>query len=160
MRWTCQALLLLALAGTAANPARERMVREQIEARGVSNPRVLQALRSVPRDEFVPPELSSQAYDDRPLPIGSGQTISQPYIVALMTQLLEPRKEDRVLEIGTGSGYQAAVLSRLVKQVYSIEVIEELATSARQRLRRLGYSNVEVRAGDGYGGWPEQAPFD
>lgn len=140
--------------------ARDRMVREQIEARGVKDPRVLEAMRAVPRHEFVPPVAEPQAYEDHPLPIGKGQTISQPYIVALMTELLAPQKEDRVLEVGTGSGYQAAVLSGLVKQVYTIELIEELAASARQRLRRLGYKNVEVRRGDGYAGWPEQAPFD
>jgi len=156
--------VVLALAAVsvlaAQNPRAERMVREQIEERGVRNARVLQAMRAVPRHEFVPPTLAAQAYEDYPLPIGLGQTISQPYIVALMTELLAPRKEDRVLEIGTGSGYQAAVLSRLVQQVYTIELLEELAVSARQRLRRLGYANVEVRAGDGYAGWPEQAPFD
>ncbi len=136
------------------------MVREQIEARDVRDPRVLQALRTVPRHDFVPPEYASEAYQDHPVPIGSGQTISQPYIVALMTELARPQKDDRVLEVGTGSGYQAAVLAVLVKQVFTIELIEELATSARQRLRRMGYKNVEVRQGDGYAGWPEQAPFD
>jgi protein-L-isoaspartate(D-aspartate) O-methyltransferase len=159
MRWL--AIAVLVAFPLAAQDARaERMVREQIEGRGVVNARVLQAMRMVPRHEFVPPQLQSQAYEDYPLPIGSGQTISQPYIVAFMTELLSPQKEDRVLEIGTGSGYQAAVLSRLVRQVYTIELLEELAASARQRLRRLGYANVEVRAGDGYAGWPEQAPFD
>lgn len=139
---------------------RERMVREQIEQRGVSDPRVLEAMRKVARHDFVLPAYQDLAYQDHPLPIEAGQTISQPYIVALMTELLRPQKTDRVLEVGTGSGYQAAVLSGLVKQVYSIEIVEELATSARQRLRRLGYNNVEVRHGDGYAGWPEQAPFD
>ncbi len=152
--------VVLASVVTAQDRRAERMVREQIAARDVRDARVLQAMRAIPRHEFVPPALTDQAYEDYPLPIGLGQTISQPYIVALMTELLEPRKEDRVLEIGTGSGYQAAVLSRLVKQVYTIELIDELAASARQRLRRLGYTNVEVRAGDGYAGWPEQAPFD
>ena len=160
MRRMCLAVLAVALPLAAQDARAVRMVREQIEARGVDAPRVLQAMRTVPRHEFVPPEFLSQAYDDHPLPIGGGQTISQPYIVALMTQLLDPRKDDRVLEIGTGSGYQAAVLSGLVRQVYTIELREELAASARQRLRRLGYNNVEVRAGDGYAGWPEQAPFD
>jgi len=152
--------LLIACPAVSQEARASRMVHDQIEARGIGNARVLQALRAVPRHEFVPPQLQPQAYEDYPLPIGLGQTISQPYIVALMTELLEPRKEDRVLEIGTGSGYQAAVLSRLVQQVYTIELLEELAVSARQRLRRLGYSNVEVRAGDGYAGWPDQAPFD
>jgi protein-L-isoaspartate(D-aspartate) O-methyltransferase len=139
---------------------RQEMVRATIEARGVRDPRVLQAMRATLRHEFVPPEFEEHAYQDHPLPIGLNQTISQPYIVALMTELLEPKKDDRVLEIGTGSGYQAAVLSGLVKQVYTIELLPELATRARQTLRRLGYRNIEVRAGDGYLGWPEQAPFD
>src|SRR5258706_6209231 len=125
------ALVLVAVSALAAqDPKAERMVREQVEARGIRNVRVLQAMRAVPRHEFVPPNLSGQAYEDNPLPIGLGQTISQPYIVALMTEALSPQKEDRVLEIGTGSGYQAAVLSRLVRQVYTIELLEELATSA------------------------------
>ena len=149
-----------ALPGERWRAARERMVRDQIEERGVRDPRVLEAMRAVPRHEFVPPAHLAQAYEDHPVPIGAGQTISQPYIVALMTELLRPQKEDRVLEVGTGSGYQAAVLAGLVKQVYTIELIEELADSARQRLRRLGYKNVEVRQGDGYAGWPERAPFD
>jgi protein-L-isoaspartate(D-aspartate) O-methyltransferase len=136
------------------------MVREQIEARGVSDSRVLDAMHAVPRHEFVLPEHRSLAYADRPLPIGLGQTISQPYVVALMTALLEPEPGDRVLEVGTGSGYQAAVAARLVEQVYSIELLPELAASAAERLERLGVTNVEVRAGDGYLGWPERAPFD
>ncbi|MFA7387668.1 MAG: protein-L-isoaspartate(D-aspartate) O-methyltransferase [Thiohalobacteraceae bacterium] len=122
--------------------------------------RVMDAFERVPRQEFVPEDLRGRAYDDAPLPIGGGQTISQPYIVALMTDLLETQPDDIVLEVGTGSGYQAAILSGLVRQVYSIEVIEALATEARARLRRLGYANVEVRSGDGYNGWPEHAPFD
>ncbi|HUF76222.1 MAG TPA: protein-L-isoaspartate(D-aspartate) O-methyltransferase [Longimicrobiales bacterium] len=140
--------------------ARARMVREQIEARGVSDPAVLQAMRAVPRHEFVPAEYWDLAYADRPLPIGLGQTISQPYIVALMTDLLGAEAGDRILEVGTGSGYQAAVAGRVVEQVYSIELLPELAASAAERLVRLGVTNVEVRAGDGYLGWPEQAPFD
>jgi protein-L-isoaspartate(D-aspartate) O-methyltransferase len=136
------------------------MVREQIEARGVSDPSVLEALRSVPRHEFVPDEYRSLAYSDRPLPIGLGQTISQPYIVGLMTELLVPEPDDVVLEVGTGSGYQAAVVARLVRQVYSVELLPDLAASAARRLARLGVSNVEVRSGDGYLGWPEHAPFD
>ncbi len=122
--------------------------------------RVMRVLGTVARHQFVPPELHYLAYENRPLPIGHGQTISQPYIVALMTDLLEPGPDDVVLEIGTGSGYQAAILSRLVKQVYSIEIIPELATSATERLHQLGFDNVEVKNADGYYGWPEHAPFD
>ena len=140
--------------------ARSRMVSEQIEARGVSDPRVLEAMRDVPRHEFVLPEHRGLAYADQPLPIGLDQTISQPYIVGLMTELIDPEPGDRVLEVGTGSGYQAAVAARLVEQVYSIELLPELAASAAERLVRLGVTNVEVRAGDGYLGWPEHAPFD
>jgi protein-L-isoaspartate(D-aspartate) O-methyltransferase len=140
--------------------AREEMVREQIEDRGVRDARVLAAMRKVPRHLFVPPEERDQAYNDYPLAIGHGQTISQPYIVAYMTEALELKPRDRVLEIGTGSGYQAAILAELVAEVYSIEIIEALAKEAEARLRRLGYSNVQVRAGDGYRGWPEAAPFD
>jgi protein-L-isoaspartate(D-aspartate) O-methyltransferase len=124
------------------------------------DPRVIEALATVPRHRFVPPELEHLAYDNGPLPIGHGQTISQPYIVAVMTDMLAPRPGDVVLEIGTGCGYQAAVLAGLVKQVYSIEYVPELATSAAERLARLGYGNVEVRAGDGWQGWPEHAPYD
>ncbi len=122
--------------------------------------RVMRVLGTVARHQFVPPELQYLAYENRPLPIGHGQTISQPYIVALMTDLLEPGPDDVVLEIGTGSGYQAAILSRLVKQVYSIEIIPELATSATERLHQLGFDNVEVKNADGYYGWLEHAPFD
>ena len=139
---------------------RNAMVDSQIEARGVRNPRVLEAMRKVPRHLFVPHEDRFQAYRDSPLPIGHGQTISQPYIVALMTELLEPEKEDVVLEIGTGSGYQAAVLAELVKEVYSIEIVAPLGEEARERLKELGYANVHVTVGDGYKGWPEHAPFD
>jgi protein-L-isoaspartate(D-aspartate) O-methyltransferase len=140
--------------------AREQMVREQIEARGVRDARVLAAMRKVARHLFVPPEEQAEAYDDYPLAIGHGQTISQPYIVAYMTEALELKPHDRVLEIGTGSGYQAAILAELVAEVYSIEIVEPLAKQAEARLHRLGYSNVQVRAGDGYRGWPEAAPFD
>ena len=122
--------------------------------------RVLAAMGKVERHKFVPPNEVVNAYQNRPLPIGHGQTISQPYIVAKMTELLEPKKEDRALEIGTGSGYQAAVLSPLVAEVYTMEIIEPLGTAARERLAALGYKNVEVRIGDGYYGWPEKAPFD
>jgi protein-L-isoaspartate(D-aspartate) O-methyltransferase len=121
---------------------------------------VFQAIKQVPRHEFVPAALQHQAYANHPLPIGHGQTISQPYIVALMTELIQPEAEDMVLEIGTGSGYQAAILSRLVKQVYSLEIVETLAEQARERLARLGYENVEVRTGNGHFGWPEHAPYD
>ena len=117
-------------------------------------------MRQVPRHQFVPEELQALAYQDSPLPIGSDQTISQPYIVALMTQLVDPQPEDKALDVGTGSGYQAAVLSKLVKQVFSIEIIESLANESRTRLQRLGYDNVEVRHGDGYAGWESEAPFD
>jgi protein-L-isoaspartate(D-aspartate) O-methyltransferase len=140
--------------------ARERMVSRQIAARGVRDARVLATLREVPRHRFVPSSEQPYAYEDRPLPIGSGQTISQPYIVALMTELARPAPMDRVLEVGTGSGYQAAVLARLVSHVYTIEIVPPLARAAETRLRELDYRNVTVRAGDGYLGWPEHAPFD
>jgi protein-L-isoaspartate(D-aspartate) O-methyltransferase len=137
---------------------REQMVR-LIEDRGIRSPDTLRVMRATPRHLFLPPDLQSRAYEDRPLPIGYDATISQPYIVALMTELLAPAKSQRVLEIGTGSGYQAAVLAQLVKHVYTIEIVPALAQSARQTLHRLGYSNVTVRQGDGYRGWPEEAPF-
>jgi len=121
---------------------------------------VMQAMSTTPRHEFVPEEMRDSAYENQPLPIGYGQTISQPYIVALMTQLLQPQSDQRVLEIGTGSGYQAAILSQLVKQVYSIEIVEQLGKSSTQLLSRLGYDNVITRISDGYDGWPDQAPFD
>ncbi len=139
---------------------RERMVSLQIEARDVKNPRVLGAMRSVPRHLFVPRSEQGNAYNDHPLPIGYGQTISQPYIVALMTELARPRPGDRALEVGTGSGYQAAVLSLLVKEVYTIEIVPPLGEEAARRLEDLGYSNVRTRVGDGYRGWPDAAPFD
>ena len=139
---------------------RRRMVRDQIEARGITNVDVLRVMLATPRHLFIPPQLRSMAYDDQPLPIGHDATISQPYIVALMTGLLGPAKGQRVLEIGTGSGYQAAVLAQLAGRVYSIEIVPELAKSARETLRVLGYANVTVREGDGYRGWPEEAPFD
>jgi protein-L-isoaspartate(D-aspartate) O-methyltransferase len=140
--------------------ARLAMVAGQIASRGVKDPRVLDAMRAVPRHEFVPATLREDAYGDSPLPIGHGQTISQPYIVALMTELARPSPSDRVLEVGTGSGYQAAVISRLVARVFSVELVDPLAQSAASTLRRLGYGNVTVRSGDGYLGWPEEAPFD
>jgi protein-L-isoaspartate(D-aspartate) O-methyltransferase len=139
---------------------RDKMVETQIKARGVKDPRVLTALLNVERHRFVPNEYLSSAYSDQPLPIGEGQTISQPYIVALMTELLELKENEKVLEIGTGSGYQAAILAELAKEVYTIEIIEPLASTARKRLSELGYQNVIVKAGDGYLGWPEAAPFD
>ena len=123
-------------------------------------PEVMEAMRLVSRQEFVPPSLTAMAYENSPLPIGNGQTISQPFIVALMTDLLRPEKGDVILEVGAGSGYQAAILSRLVKQVYTLEIIPALAEKAAKVLQRLGYDNVEVRQGDGYKGWPEHAPFD
>ncbi len=123
-------------------------------------PRVMDAMRLVPRHEFVEPEMRMFAYENGPLPIGRGQTISQPYIVALMTDLLEPKPGDVMLEVGTGSGYQAAVLAQVVRKVYTLEIIEQLAIRAKSRLSRLGYRNVEARVGDGYLGWQEQAPFD
>jgi protein-L-isoaspartate(D-aspartate) O-methyltransferase len=139
---------------------RERMIREQIEARGMRDPKVLAALRKVNRHWFVPEAYRKLSYQDHPLSIGHGQTISQPYIVALMTELLEVERNHRVLEIGTGSGYQAAVLSQLAGEVYSIEVVEELAKSSSKLLHSQGCRNVTVRYGDGYAGWPEKAPFD
>lgn len=142
--------------------ARKRMVEHQLAGLGrdLTNARVLAVMGQVPRHEFVPPQWRDEAYADRPLPIGHGQTISQPYIVAFMTERLEPRPTDKVLEIGTGSGYQAAVLSGLVRGVFTIEIVEPLAKQAAADLKRLGYTNVLVRAGDGYKGWPEAAPFD
>jgi len=139
---------------------RRQMVATQIAARDVRDARVLAAMERVPRHLFVPPELRAQAYDDYPLPIGDEQTISQPYIVALMTSLLELRGGERVLEIGTGSGYQAAVLAEIAGEVYTIEILGSLAERSRATLAELGYRNVEVRHGDGWAGWPEKAPFD
>lgn len=140
--------------------ARRKMVTVQIAARGVTDSAVLAALNTVPRHRFVPADLRASAHDDGPLPIGGGQTISQPYIVGLMTELVRPRPEMRVLEIGTGSGYQAAVLSRCVAEVDTIEVLPTLGHRAEKLLAELGYRNVRVRTGDGYDGWPERAPFD
>jgi len=147
-------------AGSHFATARLRMVAEQLARRDITNQRILHIMRTVPRHELVPKALQSEAYEDYPLPIGYQQTISQPYIVAFMTQALEPRTNDVVLEIGTGSGYQAAVLSDLVKQVYTIEIVEPLARRAEADLKRLGVTNVQVRAGDGYQGWPAAGPFD
>jgi protein-L-isoaspartate(D-aspartate) O-methyltransferase len=138
----------------------ERMVDTQIRARDVQNPAVLRAMARVPRHLFVPQDLRPFAYDDRPLPIGQGQTISQPYIVAYMTEALQLEPAHSVLEVGTGSGYQAAVLAEIVKQVHSIEIVPDLAENARRALANAGYRNVEVRTGNGYLGWPDRAPFD
>jgi len=139
---------------------RKLMVEHQIRARGVRDPRVLAAMATVPRDAFVPQELANVAYDDRPLPIDAGQTISQPFIVALMTEALGLSGTDKVLEVGTGSGYAAAVLACVARDVYTIERVPELAETARKRLARLAYYNVDVRCGDGTLGWPEHAPYD
>ncbi len=136
------------------------MVQQQLMTRGITDARVLAAMAKMPREEFVPPESRAASYEDGPLQIGHGQTISQPYIVAFMTEQLRPKPSDRVLEIGTGSGYQAAILAGLVKDVYTIEIIDALAKDAEATLQRLGYKNVHVRVGDGYRGWPEYAPFD
>jgi protein-L-isoaspartate(D-aspartate) O-methyltransferase len=154
----CIFALLLAADPYAA--AREAMVRDTIEARGIRDPAVLRVMRNTLRHLFVPGVPAHMAYADQPLPIGYGATISQPYIVALMTELLAPGKTSRVLEIGTGSGYQAAILAQLAGHVYSIEIVPELAASATATLQSLGYRNVTVKQGDGYRGWPDQAPFD
>ena len=153
-------VLLLIQAGDAFSTPREKMVREQIEARGIRDRKTLRAMRATPRHLFVPPVLRSQAYEDRPLPIGYGATISQPFVVAWMTDLLQLAPTNRVLEIGTGSGYQAAVLSSLAQWVYTIEIVPELAQSAAKRLAELGYRNVTVREGNGRQGWAKEAPFD
>lgn len=139
---------------------RETMVRTQLVARDITDATVLAAMRKVPRHWFVPAELRFQAYDDGPLPIGEGQTISQPYIVAFMTEQLRLKGGEKVLEIGTGSGYQAAILGEICAEVYTIEIVDVLAERSAELLRRMGYQNIHVRSGDGYRGWPEQAPFD
>jgi len=139
---------------------RRQMVESQIKARGIADSLVLQALLKVERHRFVPPDLQFRAYEDRPLPIGSEQTISQPYVVAFMTDQLQLKGGEKVLEIGTGSGYQAAILAEIVGQVFTIEIVEKLARESQHRLEELGYSNIMVRTGDGYQGWPEAAPFD
>jgi protein-L-isoaspartate(D-aspartate) O-methyltransferase len=151
------------LAQDAADGVRERrraMIEEQIRQRGVTNPRVLEAMGRVPRERFVPGDVAARAYADTPLPIGYGQTISQPYIVAYMSEVLDVLPTHKVLEIGTGSGYQAAVLGELAREVYTIEIVPELARRATATLEALGYRHVRVREGDGYQGWAEQAPFD
>jgi protein-L-isoaspartate(D-aspartate) O-methyltransferase len=159
------AMLSCSLLGSATDhdpwqARRHRMVEKQIEARDVSDPATLAALRKVPRHRFVPADLQELAYDDRPLPIGRGQTISQPYIVACMTEQIAPTRTMRVLEIGTGSGYQAAVLAEICAEVFTIEIVPALGREAAARLAELGYRNIRTRIGDGWAGWPEAAPFD
>ncbi|HZS18936.1 MAG TPA: protein-L-isoaspartate(D-aspartate) O-methyltransferase [Candidatus Udaeobacter sp.] len=170
MRPISQCLVVVALTATAcsqqpgASPdfaaERRQMVQQQLVTRGITDARVLAAMAKVPREEFVPAESRAGTYEDGPLPIGYAQTISQPYIVAFMTQQLRPKPSDRVLEVGTGSGYQAAILAELASEVYSIEIVEPLARTAETILQRLGYKNVHLKTGDGYKGWPEMAPFD
>jgi protein-L-isoaspartate(D-aspartate) O-methyltransferase len=165
-----RALLFLLLFGTSCKPPeisarefaveRQRMAKEQVAMRGVTDERVLKAMRKVPREQFVPEEMRGRSYSDGPLPIGYDQTISQPFVVAFMTEKLHLRPTDRVLEIGTGSGYQAAILAELAAKVYTIEIVEPLGKRAAQTLQRLGYKNVQVKIGDGYQGWPEHASFD
>jgi protein-L-isoaspartate(D-aspartate) O-methyltransferase len=147
-------------AGDNLDGLRHAMVQEQVKQRGITKPEVLAAMEQVPRHLFVPDSLRADAYSDRPLVLGPGRSVYQPYVVALMTSLLELKKGDKVLEIGTGSGYHAAVLSRIAREVYSVEIVETVASQASKRLAVLGYHNVEVRVGDGYRGWPENAPFD
>ena len=170
MRIVAQYLLFVAIATTGCGQQvptavdlaaqRQRMVEQQLKPRGIKEERVLAAMAKVPREEFVPADARPSAYEDGPLPIGYDQTISQPYVVAFMTEQLRPKQSDRVLEIGSGSGYQAAILGELVAEVYTIEIVEPLAKSAEATLQRLGYSNVHIKVGDGYKGWSEEAPFD
>jgi len=170
VRSAARSLLVAAIAATGcgqkAPPAsefaaqRQFMVQRQLIPRGIKDQRVLAAMAKVPREEFVTPESRAASYEDGPLPIGYGQTISQPYIVAFMTEQLRPTPRDRVLEVGTGSGYQASILAELVSEVYSIEIVQPLAKNAEATLQRLGYKNVHLKIGDGYQGWPEMGPFD
>ena len=170
MRIIAQYLLFAAIATTGCGQQtptvddfaaqRQRMVQEQLKPRGVKDERVLAAMAKVPREEFIPADARPGAYEDGPLPIGYDQTISQPYIVAFMTEQLRPRPSDRVLEIGSGSGYQAAILAELVADVYTIDIVEPLVKTAEATLQRLSYKNVHIKVGDGYKGWPEEAPFD
>ena len=170
MRIVAQYLLFVAIATTGCGQQtptaaefatqRQRMVEQQLKPRGIKEERVLAAMAKVPREEFVPADVRPDAYEDGPLPIGYDQTISQPYVVAFMTEQLRPKRSDRVLEIGSGSGYQAAILGELVAEVYTIEIVEPLAKSAEATLQRFGYKNVHIKVGDGYKGWPEEAPFD
>ena len=160
--WLIMVLLATVWPANAQDHEKKRraMVRTQIEGRGISDESVLEALRRVPRHLFVPEGQRPHAYEDRPLPIGKGQTISQPYIVAYMTALLQPEAADKILEVGPGSGYQAAVLAEMVEDVYTIEIVPVLARTARRRLHQLGYDNVHVKQGDGYQGWKAHAPYD
>jgi protein-L-isoaspartate(D-aspartate) O-methyltransferase len=170
VRSLAQFLILAAIVATGCGqkPApvsdfaaqRQRMIPQQLKSRGINDGRVLAAMAKVPREEFVAPDSRAVSYEDGPLPIGYGQTISQPYIVAFMTEQLRLKPSDRVLEVGTGSGYQAAILAELASEVYSIEIVEPLAKNAEATLQRLGYKNVHMKIGDGYKGWPEEAPFD
>jgi protein-L-isoaspartate(D-aspartate) O-methyltransferase len=170
MRIVAQYLLFAAIATTgcgqraptAAELAtqRQRMVEQQLKPRGIKDERVLAVMAKVPREAFIPADGRADAYEDGPLPIGYDQTISQPYVVAFMTEQLRPKRSDRVLEIGSGSGYQAAILGELVAEVYTIDIVEPLAKTAEATLQRLGYKNVHIKVGDGYKGWPEEAPFD
>jgi protein-L-isoaspartate(D-aspartate) O-methyltransferase len=162
-------VLALAVALVLAAPAaqgddyealRNAMVEQQVRQRGITRPDVLSAMRQVPRHLFVPESLRDRAYSEQPLDLGQGRTVYQPYVVALMTSLLDLKHSDKVLEVGTGTGYHAAVLSRIAREVYSIEIVEPVASQASKRLAAMGYHNVEVRVGDGYKGWPEKAPFD
>jgi protein-L-isoaspartate(D-aspartate) O-methyltransferase len=153
-------LILLSFLQEDYKERREGMVKQQIEKRGVKDVAVLNAMRQVKRHLFVPENSIANAYDDRPLPIGFGQTISQPYIVAYMTEAIKPKPQFKVLEIGTGSGYQAAVLSPIVKEVYTIEIVPQLGNAAASRLKKSGYKNIQVKIGDGYYGWKEHGPFD
>jgi protein-L-isoaspartate(D-aspartate) O-methyltransferase len=146
--------------GDSYEETRRKMIAWQIKRRGIADPRILNVLQKIERHRFVPANTAASAYEDYPIPIGEGQTISQPYIVALMTQLLKPKETDIVLEIGTGSGYQAAVLAELTQEVYTIEIVETLGKRAEKLLEELGYKNIHCRIGDGYKGWPEKAPFD
>jgi protein-L-isoaspartate(D-aspartate) O-methyltransferase len=170
VRSVAQSLILAAIAAAGCGQKaplasdlaaqRQQMVQRQLMTRGINDARVLAAMAKVPREEFVAPESRVASYEDGPLPIGYGQTISQPYVVAFMTEQLRPKPSDRVLEVGTGSGYQAAVLAELVSEVYSVEIVEPLAKSAAATLQRLGYKNVHLKIADGYKGWPEAGPFD
>ena len=165
-QWLAVAVLAAGGCGQKAPPPsdfavqRQRMVERQLVRRGINDQRVLAAMAKVPREEFVAPDSRAASYEDGPLPIGYAQTISQPYMVAFMTEQLRLKPSDRVLEVGTGSGYQAAILAELVSEIYSIEIVEPLAKNAEATLQRLGYKNVHLKIGDGYKGWPETTPFD
>ena len=164
MKWTVLFFLLFSISCTQNDPnfdrLRKLMIKNQLQSRGIRDDAVLKVMRSVERHNFVPENYRDRAYSDGPLPIGHGQTISQPYIVAFMTEQLQVSSQHKVLEIGTGSGYQAAILGELAKHVFTIEIIPELAEGAKNILNHLSYKNITVRAGDGYKGWPEEAPFE